>query len=378
MPPIRETLLCRYHFDALNRLVATAPSAQATALRFYQKERLANEIRGPVQSSIMQHDDQLLAQQTRQGGTGAKTSLLATDPQRSVLNVMDATQSHRLIYTPYGYRPLSKGILSLPGFNGEQPDPVTGCYLLGTGHHRPFNPVLMRFICPDSWSPFGEGGLSAYAYCLGDPVNFSDRTGHSPRFFFRAGNLFASSKQVVKTGRITKSIPHETTMNNIRPLAKNVLSFDDMHKSKPRLNIMAHGTAETIDGRMTTMIESHPNNLSPNDLYGLAGNAGISFKHYDSIRLLTCYSANAGANSFAARFSALTNLPVKGFKGAVTYSPSPNPFFQALEENSSLFRHNGDGTFTFQGKLRIEKKQAVPGVTEKYNYLSATQRTIRS
>jgi RHS repeat-associated protein len=104
--------------------------------------------------------------------------LLATDQQRSVLNVLDVARPHSMTYTPYGHRPAENGLLSLLGFNGERPDSVTGCYLLGNGY-RAFNPVLMRFISPDSWSPFGEGGLNAYAYCVGDPVNREDSTGHA-------------------------------------------------------------------------------------------------------------------------------------------------------------------------------------------------------
>jgi RHS repeat-associated protein len=69
-------------------------------------------------------------------------------------------------------------LLSLLGFNGERPDPVTGHYLLGNGY-RAFNPVLLRFNSPDSWSPFGEGGLNSYAYCLGDPINRYDPDGHT-------------------------------------------------------------------------------------------------------------------------------------------------------------------------------------------------------
>jgi hypothetical protein len=49
--------------------------------------------------------------------------------------------------------------------------------LLGNGY-RAYNPRLMRFHSPDSWSPFGGGGLNAYMYCVGDPVNRSDPTGH--------------------------------------------------------------------------------------------------------------------------------------------------------------------------------------------------------
>jgi RHS repeat-associated protein len=98
-----------------------------------------------------------------------KTILLATDQQQSVLNASHATQNHPLAYSPYGHRPPGNGLLSLLGFNGELPDSVTGHYHLGKGY-RQFNPVLMRFNCPDSWSPFGSGGINAYAYCNGEPV----------------------------------------------------------------------------------------------------------------------------------------------------------------------------------------------------------------
>lgn len=176
MPAIRNTLLCRYHYDPLDRLAACTPSAQASAQRFYQKERLTCEIQGSAQRSIFQQDDQLLAQQQHQN-EASETTLLGTDQQRSVLHALDATQPHPVAYTPYGHRPAQNGLLSLLGFNGERPDPVTGHYLLGNGY-RAFNPVLMRFNSPDSLSPFGEGGLNAYAYCVGDPVNQVDPTGH--------------------------------------------------------------------------------------------------------------------------------------------------------------------------------------------------------
>jgi RHS repeat-associated protein len=176
MLPNREMLLCRYAYDPLDRLVDCTPSAQAATQRFYMKDRLTNEIQGREQRSTMQHEDQLLAQQQRQNGS-VETHLLATDQQRSVLNILNATRPHPLAYTPYGHRPAENGLLSLLGFNGERPDPVTGWYLLGNGY-RPFNPVLMCFTSPDSWSPFGDGRVNAYAYCLGNPVNLRDPTGH--------------------------------------------------------------------------------------------------------------------------------------------------------------------------------------------------------
>jgi RHS repeat-associated protein len=120
----------------------------------------------------MQFDDHVLAEQR-----AAETVLPATDLQRSVLKSVDARGQHDIAYSPYGHRPSGSDVFSLLGYTGERPDPVTGHYPLGNGY-RSYNPVLMRFNQPDSLSPFGEGGVNAYAYCQGDPVNRSDPTGH--------------------------------------------------------------------------------------------------------------------------------------------------------------------------------------------------------
>ena len=186
MHPQRKTPLCSYRYDPLDRLADCTPTAQASSQRFYLKDRLSTEIQGALQHSIMQHEDQLLAQQRRQNGT-SQSRLLVTDQQRSVLSILDATRFLHLAYTPYGHHVPESCLL---GFNGERPDPVTGHYVLGNGY-RALNTVLMRFNSPDSWSPFGRGGLNAYGYCVGDPVNRSDPTGHS-NFIMRFGKGLAN------------------------------------------------------------------------------------------------------------------------------------------------------------------------------------------
>jgi len=68
-------------------------------------------------------------------------------------------------------------------YNGERRDPVSGASHLGKGY-RAYTPQLLRFASPDSLSPFGAGGLNAYAYCAGDPINRADPSGH---FSWQAG-----------------------------------------------------------------------------------------------------------------------------------------------------------------------------------------------
>jgi len=178
MTALPTTLLCQYRYDPLDRLVHQTQPDTPVHQRFYCKNRLATEIQGTTKHSIIQHDDLLLAQQKHEGNA-LDTTLLATDLQRSVLHTLKkGTQPQPIAYSPYGHRSPLGGLLSLLGFNGERPDPVTECYLLGNGY-RAFNPVLMRFNSPDSLSPFGKGGFNAYAYCGGDPRNRTDPTGHN-------------------------------------------------------------------------------------------------------------------------------------------------------------------------------------------------------
>ena len=133
-----------YAYDPLDRLIQTAGIR-----RFYNSSRMTTEIEGTVQRSVFQVGDHVLAE----GGAGG-SNLLATDLQRSVLHTVNPDKTQPIAYNVYGHRPAESGVASVLGFNGERADPVTGHYLLGNGY-RAFNPVLMRFNSPDSWSPFG-------------------------------------------------------------------------------------------------------------------------------------------------------------------------------------------------------------------------------
>ena len=210
----RETLLCHYRYDALDRLIGHVLPDRPMLQRFYCKSRLATEIQGTLRYSIIQHDDLLLAQQ-KDDGNARHTTLLTTDQQRSVLQALKAdNERHPIAYSPYGHHPTESGLTSLLGFNGERPDSVTGDYLLGNGY-RAFNPVLMRFNSPDSLSPFGKGGLNPYSYCEGDSINRRDPSGNAaiPNFlskaFRRLRKAFNKPKPTYKSGE-------EGTFTNIK------------------------------------------------------------------------------------------------------------------------------------------------------------------
>ena len=79
-------------------------------------------------------------------------------------------------------------------YRGYYFDVETGFYYLNS---RYYNPQTARFLTPDSLSILDEtksqiNGLNLYSYCRNDPVNYTDRTGHSPwtDFWNGVGNWF--------------------------------------------------------------------------------------------------------------------------------------------------------------------------------------------
>jgi len=80
------------------------------------------------------------------------------------------------VYSAYGQTVNVLSSETLLRFNGEYFSPVFGGYLLGNGN-RCYSPNLMRFLSPDTLSPFDKGGINLYAYCSGDPINYVDPSG---------------------------------------------------------------------------------------------------------------------------------------------------------------------------------------------------------
>lgn len=140
------------------------------------------------------------------------SSILATDQQGSIVLFDD----HPKQYTVYGD---DRQSVSRLRFTGQYFETNVGVYLLGNGY-RHYNPRLMRFGSPDSFSPFGAGGINAYAYCDGDPVNRIDPSGHVPGSYTRyAGATSAGGKlKVISHGKPVSQGPgHKASKSFVNP-----------------------------------------------------------------------------------------------------------------------------------------------------------------
>lgn len=113
----------------------------------------------------------------QQNPSWQRTVLLASDSSQSVIAEVADGKHMSIAYSAYGEQSAQQEVATQLGFNGQLREARIGWYMLGNGY-RTYNPRLMRFHSPDSWSPFGRGGLNLYMYCAGEPVMNSDPTGH--------------------------------------------------------------------------------------------------------------------------------------------------------------------------------------------------------
>lgn len=209
-----------FSYDGTDRLLTVAIGG-LTRNRFYIDSRVCVELINETAITFLEHAGMLLAQceGTKVGENRPPALLFGTDMNNSVRVV--ATDDPRdpvrtLGYLPYGLSGSEAGKrgihrthdeISLAQFNGELRSAVMGGYHLGNGY-RTYDPELMRFHQPDASSPFGAGGINAYAYCLGDPINHIDPTGHwSWRTWLGIGlgvlTIVAVVAEVMTAGAIT-------------------------------------------------------------------------------------------------------------------------------------------------------------------------------
>lgn len=142
---------------------STYAASRGSVNLFYRQQALATEV-GPLTArSLVSNGQANVAQVNR--GQESGSILLAADSLHSVIDGQAGHYRAKYSYAPYGFSATQPSVMA--GFNGQPQDLPTGCYLLGAGY-RTFNPAVMRFNSPDSWSPFGKGGWNSYAYvsCL--------------------------------------------------------------------------------------------------------------------------------------------------------------------------------------------------------------------
>ena len=284
---------------------------------FYLQGRLAvsTDPVGNGPSRILRHGPIALSCRT-EGPQEISTSLYKTDVPGSVLGDQHL---HTIAYSPYGHRPVCAQMQL--GFNGERKDPIIANYLLGNGK-RVYSPMLMRFLSPDDWSPFAQGGLNCYAYCQGDPINKSDPTGRSPWWHTKISALF---KDLNST---------ESFMNDLRLPENGGLRVKGFVMNGPG-TVGTAFTLKLVGDKYAVKI--HPEVGLPTDLRGYRHPKTNTFFYVDETGTpprQSSYSAGAPASSSLAAVAAPSSaseyhrdLLISGFQyGNWTMFNAPEAF----------------------------------------------------
>ena len=139
---------------------------------FYQENTFVSVVASERASRYVRTKEVILCDRS---GDGSPASLLACELSGTVSVAASENKLLGFRYTPYGRRFGTLSEATQLGFNGEYLLSGMALYLLGNGY-RAYNPGTMRFISPDSISPFHV--LNAYSYCRNDPINKTDPSGH--------------------------------------------------------------------------------------------------------------------------------------------------------------------------------------------------------
>lgn len=199
-----------------------------------------------------------------------QTELLVTDIKGSTFNIENPEGPQTHAYTVYGYSSALPMSRTVTGFNSENLETISRCYLLGNGY-RAFSPLLMRFLSPDSWSPFSGGGINPYMYCGGDPINYKDESGHFRHFsqWFKKtpatnGKVITALVKALKTSQtISKHLASDNL--DIPPsyasIQRDKLSdFTNKWTSKLRESYKANPTVHPIHGSTPPKYTTQPFN----------------------------------------------------------------------------------------------------------------------
>ncbi|WP_082435159.1 RHS repeat-associated core domain-containing protein [Pseudomonas sp. NBRC 111123] len=169
-----------------------------------------------------------------------------------------AWQARATAFSVYGYaEPVTQHMLA---FTGEHLNAANGGYMLGQGY-RSYSPALMRFRSADSWSPFGQGGVNAYAYCGNDPINHTDPTGHRVAQRFRRLSLPRSLQQQTPATQAIHALDAQVQEMTLRPTSPPTGTTNTRTQQQPENLVAARPQA---DVPRTATHTAAPNQGTPN------------------------------------------------------------------------------------------------------------------
>lgn len=272
-----------YAYDAENRRISSTSGGQTTRYVYSRGgslDRLLAKINPDGSTTRYVYGTGLLYEETTSASGSASPAVYYHFDWRGdtvALSDPSGNVSARLSYSPYGERTIESGTVTTPFcFNGKWgviTEPNSLLYMQA----RYYSPVLRRFLNED---PSGfNGGMNAYVFASGDPVDLMDPFGLMFRY---TSETLSYVNITTKTGSISgymNSSELITTLKNSSP--GSVTSLTITGHGAPDVMQLSDGTFLTIGH--TTMgtpiiIDKDNNNVSADINSALAPNTQVNLQ----------------------------------------------------------------------------------------------------
>lgn len=264
---------------------------------FYRRGKIITAKQDLLHRTLFQAANQKLAEHI--SDNMRTPHLFSSDIKNSIIHTHNGESTEQYAYTPFGYSTSLPSEQTLLGFNGEYITQTLKNYQLGQGY-RTYSPGLMRFQSPDSHSPFGQGGVNCYAYCSGDPVNYTDPTGHALVHLKNGQTMRISKNSAV-------ALPHKFKPSTLKRTTSHASA---LKPGTPRYSAATGPTDHFMKIGEPDVFESIVSNLSFNDAHALA-NTSSRIKSFTA-PIIHRYLARVSENDAtmgAARAGALPGVP---------------------------------------------------------------------
>jgi RHS repeat-associated protein len=202
-----------FAYDGFGRRIRKTSAVVGTLEYLWDGDQIIAEVDGGGSRAVVQTYTYYPGiDQPRSVTTGGETYFMSTEPDGTINGLIrksDRAVVAQFTYTPWGELETASQSVN-PAINrlrwkGLPYDPESGFYYMRA---RYYDPKIRRFISED---PIGlSGGINAYAFAGGDPVNGSDPSGLEPQ-----GNGYTGCWELDQTITWTKT---EYTVNAWRPV----------------------------------------------------------------------------------------------------------------------------------------------------------------
>ena len=215
-------------YDLENRPLSVTQNGNVTSMAYGPDGERSSKSFGANQYLYMGSDSELLINGANPAGLltnflhpdvkreGSATDFMLKDhlaSNRVTMRVGGLTS--RMDYSPYG-QPLTSNGAQIPNgkaYINQRYDAEAGLTYL---HARYHDPLLGRFLTPDTWDPILAGvDFNRYAYAGGDPVNASDPNGHT---WWNPSTWNWGSSTSSSGNSNSSSFPHNHNNPSVKPL----------------------------------------------------------------------------------------------------------------------------------------------------------------